>query len=542
MTFLPIVRRELSVASRRWGTFWLRSGVALGVIIAAVWVFIISQGESQREIGQVIFYVLTGAALGYCLLAGMRSTADCLSEEKREGTLGLLFLTDLRGYDVVIGKLAANSLNAFYGVLAVMPVLGLPLLMGGVTVGEFGRVAAVLVNTLFFSLCAGMFASAVSRSNRKAIGATFLIVLLFTAGSPALGAWIAWMTDLRDVEPGWYFPSSVFTYVRAMDRQFRAQPDYFHWSLGIIHGMGWAFLGLASFIAPRTWQDRPTGARGLRWSDRWQNWTHGNRGERKAFREHLLNVNAFYWLASRPRQRVAWSWAALVCVAGVWVWGILEFKDEWFNEGIYITTALFLNSMFKCWVASEAARRLTEDRRIGALELLLSTSLTVRDILSGQRLALQRQFLGPILIVLCAEGIMWISGTSSVAANASEWGSLWIAGMTMFIADLITLYWVGMWLGLSARNPKRAFSGAVVRVLVLPWIAYGAFLMFIAAAPPLQGGFGWDEFLGAWFLLGLATDLGFGLHARHKLLTEFRPVAAQRYQPQLSWWKRLFAR
>ena len=34
-------------------------------------------------------------------------TADCLSEEKREGTLGLLFLTDLRGYDIVVSSSSA---------------------------------------------------------------------------------------------------------------------------------------------------------------------------------------------------------------------------------------------------------------------------------------------------------------------------------------------------------------------------------------------------------------------------------------------------
>src|SRR4026209_2868780 len=125
MTFLPIVRRELSVAARRWGTFWLRSGVALGVIAAATWIFLISRNESQREIGQIIFYVLTGASLAYCLLAGLRSTADCLSEEKREGTFGLLFLTDLKGYDVVVGKMVASSLSGFYGLLAILPVMGI---------------------------------------------------------------------------------------------------------------------------------------------------------------------------------------------------------------------------------------------------------------------------------------------------------------------------------------------------------------------------------------------------------------------------------
>ena len=86
------------------------------------------------------------------MFTGVRSTADCLSEEKRDGTLGLLFLTDLKGYDVVGGKLVATSLNAFYGLTAIFPLLAIPLLMGGVTNGEFWRMALVLANTFLFSL------------------------------------------------------------------------------------------------------------------------------------------------------------------------------------------------------------------------------------------------------------------------------------------------------------------------------------------------------------------------------------------------------
>ena len=44
--------------------------------------------------------------------------------------MGLIFLTDLKGYDVVLGKLAATSLNGFYGLLAVFPLLAFPLLTG----------------------------------------------------------------------------------------------------------------------------------------------------------------------------------------------------------------------------------------------------------------------------------------------------------------------------------------------------------------------------------------------------------------------------
>jgi len=104
----------------------------------------------------------------------------------------------------------------------------------------------------------------------------------------------------------------------------------------------------------------------------------------------------------------------------------------------------------------------------------------------------------------------------------------------------VALYWVGMWMGLAARNPKRAFSGAIIRILMLPWIGFAAFMMFAAVAPPdVQGKLGWGHFLGVWFALGLAADVGFGFWARQKLLAEFRIIATQRYQRRASWWKRL---
>jgi hypothetical protein len=227
----------------------------------------------------------------------------------------------------------------------------------------------------------------------------------------------------------------------------------------------------------------------------------------------------------------------------VWAWGIFKYHDDWLNEGIYIATALLVNSVLKSWLASEAGRQLAEDRRIGALELLLSAPLTVPEILRGQRLALQRQFLGPVVVVLCAESLMLTAGASSsvFGSDRTVWMWIWLAGMTMFVADLAALYWVGMWTGLSARNPKRAFSGAATRILILPWVGFALFLMFVALAPPdLQRELEWGYFLGVWFALGLVADIGFGIWARQKLLTEFRIIATQRYQQRASLWKRLF--
>src|SRR6266853_1561881 len=250
MTVLPIVTRELRVASRRRATYWVRSGSALALIVLGVWFFLMARHAPPHEVALYLFRIMAGASVLYCLLSGVRSTADCLSEEKREGTLGFLFLTDLKGYDVVFGKLAATSLNGFYGVLAVVPMLAVPLLMGGITPGEFGRMAVVTINTLFFSLSIGICVSAFSRSARMATGATFLLIFLFTALLPAAGALASFFLKSHRLETVFLMPSAGFSFYIGFDSAYKAVPRLFWWSCGVIHVLGWIFLGLAVFIAP----------------------------------------------------------------------------------------------------------------------------------------------------------------------------------------------------------------------------------------------------------------------------------------------------
>jgi len=110
MNFLPIVSRELRIAARKRSTIWLRvAAPVIGLAIAGLFMLVNGlRGAGTAEIGNVLFYVLAWMCLAAGLSAGLFLTSDCLSEEKREGTLGLLFLTDLRGYDVALGKLLAR--------------------------------------------------------------------------------------------------------------------------------------------------------------------------------------------------------------------------------------------------------------------------------------------------------------------------------------------------------------------------------------------------------------------------------------------------
>src|SRR6185295_7206006 len=177
MNLPPIVERELRVATRRRATYWSRVVAAIIGIAVTVWMIgTLGTLVTPAMMGARLFNTLASLAFFCCLFPGVVLTADCLSEEKREGTLGLLFLTDLTGANVVFGKLMVTSLSAFYGVLAVFPMMAVPFFMGGITPGEFWRMVAVLMNTLFFSLAAGMLLSALCRrAQRSMLGTAGLI-------------------------------------------------------------------------------------------------------------------------------------------------------------------------------------------------------------------------------------------------------------------------------------------------------------------------------------------------------------------------------
>jgi ABC-type transport system involved in cytochrome c biogenesis permease component len=148
MPCLPIVARELRVAARRRGTYRVRFWAVLLMGIVFAWNVL---GSEQMRLaagaGQLLHNMAFFAFL-YALFIGAVSTSDTISAERRGGTLGFLFLTDLKGYDVIAGKLAASSLNALYALIAILPILGVPLLIGGVTLEQVLRLALALLTII----------------------------------------------------------------------------------------------------------------------------------------------------------------------------------------------------------------------------------------------------------------------------------------------------------------------------------------------------------------------------------------------------------
>jgi ABC-type transport system involved in multi-copper enzyme maturation permease subunit len=230
---LPLIQRELQLASRRSGTYWARFAAAAMMIFLTFAMFSTTR-QRNAQTGHTLFIMLSVLAFAYCLFAGIRYTADCLSEERREGTLGLLFLTDLRGFDIVLAKLIANSFYATYALLAVLPVLGLPLLVGSVTGSEFWRMCLLLLNTLLFSLAVGLLISAIGFSARQVMLGTFLVLVLVTFGFPAIWKAASTVHDARWLDVILLFPSPSYAFRMCTDARLRITSTEYWYSMEML--------------------------------------------------------------------------------------------------------------------------------------------------------------------------------------------------------------------------------------------------------------------------------------------------------------------
>jgi ABC-type Na+ efflux pump permease subunit len=530
VTFLPIVNRELRVAARRGGTYRLRLVVPVAGMLIGVCALMVSTGMAPKQVGHAIFEGLSLLLLLYCLIYGRRATADCLSWEKREGTLGLLFLTDLKAYDIILGKLAATSLGGFYGLLSAFPVLAVPLLMGGTTNGEFWRTVLVLVCTFQFSLAVGIFGSSLSREYHRAMEANFILLLLLVAAGPVCGGVIALFSPSHPFIKTLLLPCPFYTLYLCSDMHFRVDFDFFYWSVELIMGLTFLLLLLTNWVAPRCWSERHPNGKETPRTEFWKRLNYGRATRQRAFRRQSLEVNPIYWLSARVRLKPAHVWAFLGAVGCWWLVGRLGEGRIWLDTSVTVTLALMLNVTLKLWVAIEAGQRLAEDRKTGALEALLTSPVTVKEVLRGHFLALKRQFLLPLLVVAGA-GALFAAGAYRRTHDVQS-AVIAAVGAGLLLVDTAALAWVSTFLALAAGNAHRAALGAVLRILFLPWMAVGGIVL---VANLLGAGLGGGQFWPPGWMhcvvlaaaLGLAADFGFGLMAWWRLTYRFRQLAVK---------------
>src|ERR1035441_4192624 len=582
MRFLPVADRELRSAARQKATYrtrWITAALFFGLMVWLLWAF---GGFTNRRAAPEIFKVLSVLTFLYCLFLGTARTADCISVERREGTLGLLFLTNLNSAEIIGGKLCSSALASVYGLMAIFPMLALPLLMGGITFSHFARTVAGLLNGILFALAAGFLASVVCKRQSTAIALALGLTVGF-AGGLMLGAAAAGSYGPTKPLANWLAAFSPLYTVMAADGARGSGPSCFWLSAAAVVGVSLGCLGLTTLLLALTWRDRPKRVYV------WHRLGFGRRSERTpsapraALRRRLLAINPLFWLAARQRVSAPAIMFLAVVLTTITVYVAAPFFGRKMGVGAeapvagyvfaWLWTGLAIHALVLYYAAMSASQRLAEDKQTGALELILCTPITERTISRGLWLAYARKMLFPALLaVLVHWFLIWIflvlmtldpPGRIALGATPGQifWSALldrslrgqvldWQFGFMVRMTLLVllqlmlawpTLGWVGRWLGLRLKHPGFAPMASLALLFAPP-------VLLFSLACYLAGKFKLYRLperqvlpLMMWlaFAIGIGHCLVLSIWAANRLRHQLRPVAMSRYEPLPPWRWRL---
>lgn len=400
MTFLPIVGREMRGAARQTFTFYLRVlGGAFAIVSLAVFVGdrpLASSlgGELFRRLHTILFCAV------WILVPFL--TADTISRERREGTLSLLFLTLLRAWEIVLAKSVAEGLRALTLWLAVVPVVAVPVLLGGVGPVEALVSITVTLSSICLALSAGLIASAWNRQWARSItlavvlAAAFLLVQAFVAGS----LFVNWFSNSA-------LPKQASTPEAMLGLGFALLLDsreFWTAAPGILTAgglnkvvfIGTVFSFLVLFLAVllagdktnRSWRD-PERSRRQAWLERvfctpvlWL-------GFLRVWLRRRLERNPLGWLEQRQwsGRLVTWAWLAVV----VSVTTALLSDATFYRD--YREMLRFLAWLLAVTIGITAAGSFRRERDNGVLELLLVSPLGESSLAWGRLRGIWTQFL-----------------------------------------------------------------------------------------------------------------------------------------------------
>lgn len=413
----PVIERELRVEARKRGTYYAR--FLWGLAGVGVLAFVVGVAGPKIQDGSYLFAVIHASLLTMFLLLAPMIAADSISRERREGTLGLLFLTPLTARHVILGKLASHLLRLFYFWLMFIPFLLLPALAGGVTADQFLVSIAVLFSVLLIGIAAGMIASAVSISVSVAV---FRALLLSVALYVAFSA-IAVNLPAKYLARGFYFEEPAIIRLFVIGPFFLFFPGQFMMissrmfgaanlsSLVAVALLALSFLATlfaiifcarkiqgyveSSIPSPRRVALRKKFLTPVLWKERF----------RRSMNEKLSR-NPFVWLEYRE------AWARAARFAAVLALVVIEnflVISEPSLDGFLIAQFYMLVALIAA-ITLKSATSFQYEKQSGAVELILVTPITEETLVSGRLRAVLSYYM-PICVALVGfilVAVLWL--------------------------------------------------------------------------------------------------------------------------------------
>jgi hypothetical protein len=542
---LPLVERELRGAllrrnaRRQWLlAVWASGGICLFFLVV---LGLASSPPRGRTLFQLLF-VLGCVGVVY---RGIALTADVLSEERRNGTLGLLVLAGLRPLEIFMSKLLGAWLLATYALLGALPFFAIPFLTGGVSATQFSCAAVFLANGLLFCVAMGLLASVVHRSGGQAQATAVLMTVLLSLITPLVHWFPSVLAGSQGLPLRWLTLSPAYPAYLVFGNFAGGSPRLFWIASGFTLIYSLAALLLAAVLLQHTWQGGPESLVPETWRKLWQHSGYCKEPGRWRSRARLLDGNPFYWLVARDRlpalfARVFLGTAALLFLAA-WV----ALGTHWLSPAKAIAFSIVLHLCFNVIVAYAAGRRLAEDRQSGALEVLLASPLESAAIVNGQRSALLSQFRSFRFIVVALDMALYVgalAGSNSSLPTALFYLLVWLTMIVYWSAIQSEATYDAMWISAWTGRPTQAallstkrtlwafFLFGLLSLLFLTILSFLYLsLVFLLCGQPTEGIILWAPFLPfpVWLYLPIRASSGRRRSLRHKLGRELRSISCE---------------
>jgi ABC-type transport system involved in multi-copper enzyme maturation permease subunit len=422
LTALPVITRELKAESRRPWNCWARLAAGALVTGSFAWTILPSRGQSVS--GVSLFNGVSMLALGLIWSVAPLLTADCLSRERREGTLGLLFLTPLTAGGIVVGKSIVHALRAGSLVMAAVPAISISLLFGGVTGSAILIMVLHQAGALCLALAAGLLASAWSRdwirSTIASVSLTVLFAFFYYQG-------LSWVFSAGTILP------AVVLFSMA----------------------GALFCGaiiLAAYRIRLTWQEGPP--------SKWVLWF------RRVFCSPLFWKDLLRLSSQARLQRTPIAWlyerTATARVAK-WVWcaGAVFAACSLVASSGHNPVFFVFELGFGLAMAFAGAGSFRRERQLGVMELLLVAPLEMEEIVDARLGALRKQF-APAVALL-------VSPLIAVLLVVGEIGTGLVEHAILVLTSWMILPALGLYFSFRVRRFLTAWLLAVGVGLVAPF-------------------------------------------------------------------------
>ena len=380
----------------RRGAHYLARSASLGLLwvigltawqAAVGWNRTATLGETARA-GLLIFQIYTHVLLILLIFFAALSAASTVAQEKDRRTFILLLITDMRDYEIVLGKLLGSLLPIGLLLLGSIPVLALLLLLGGIAPEQVLQAVLILAATAFGSgSLGGVVALWRDRTFQSlALSALFLVLYLFLVQLLGVAPFLS--RQLSGTIQAWLDPFSALKSVLepAVERQ-SLHPAYGYFASMMLISFAVNVFGI---IKLRKWNPRgePIMQREIPEEDE-----DKNRAQAHAAPGAVRGVwqNPIMW---REIRTLAYGRRPLLIkIAYFIVLGLICYYAlsgvsttrhtgrQSFVAAIGLVPVAILSFLL---VGAQAVTAITSERDGGALDLLLVTDLTPKEFIFGK--------------------------------------------------------------------------------------------------------------------------------------------------------------